>query len=98
MNDTVTDTLARVRETVRSHRPVEEVTLDLGEFGEHTAFVEYEGIPAEPRDRFQPARSAHILISSVRIVGLGEVLPFIQSLHKDVLMEIEAKLEEKLRA
>jgi hypothetical protein len=98
MNDTVTDTLARVRNAVRSHRPVEEVTLDLGEFGELTAFVEYEGIPAERGDYYQPSTPARILISSVRVVGLGELLPFIQSLHKDVLAEIEAKVEEKLRS
>jgi len=77
-------------------RPTEVITLDLGEFGEHLATVEYEVIPADVRDLGQRV-PAHLEISSVTVDRLGDMLDFIKGLHPDGLAGVVAKVEEKLR-
>lgn len=90
--------LSRVRAAIRAPGwPTEEITLDMGEFGEVTATVEYDPIPAEPGDYYQPARPAYVILGSVVVDGIGDLLPFIKKLHPDTLHEIEHKVHAKLR-
>jgi hypothetical protein len=97
--------IARVREAVAAHKrraaapnPTVEITLDLGEFGEIPATVEYEGIPGESGDYYQPSTPAHLIIYSVIARDFGELLPGIERQHRDVLAGIKDKVNEKLHA
>lgn len=81
---------------LRDERTTETITLDLGEWGEVQATVEYEGIPADI-DGSGRRDPAYLIVTGVRVPLLGDVLEFVQSLHPDALGEIEARVEEKLR-
>lgn len=101
MNDSIpTGALIQaVRSAVRSYRPnpTEPVTLDLGEFGEHEATVEYDVTPADI-DGSGRRDPAYLTVYSIKIPLLGDVLAFVKAQHPDCLAEITAKLERKLEA